>query len=134
MNPAFPATATPAPRPTEPAAPGSSRVVLAELIIAVSMTTIDQTIVSLAAPNVQTGLNISGSAVEWAVNAYLLAAAAAFPLAGRLADVIGYRRMMIAGIIVFALASAACGATPTGSHADVPGWSLRGSSRAPGAP
>lgn len=52
------------------------------------------------------------------MNAYLLAAAAAFPLAGRLADVIGYRRMMIAGIIVFALASAACGATPTGSHAD----------------
>ena len=85
------------------------------LVLAVSMTTIDQTIVSLAAPTVQTSLGLTSADVEWMVNAYLLAAAAAFPIAGRLADVFGYRRVMLVGIVVFAAASAACGLTPEGS-------------------
>lgn len=86
------------------------------LVLAVSMTTIDQTIVSLAAPTVQTSLGLSAAAVEWMVNAYLLAAAAVFPMAGRLADVLGYRRVMLVGIIVFAAASAACGLTSVGTY------------------
>lgn len=106
--------------PSTSASPATApRLVLVGLIVAISMTTIDQTIVSLASPTLQSGLGISGSAVEWAINAYLLAAAASFPLAGRLADVLGYRRMMLSGILVFALASASCGLTPSGSHADI---------------
>ena len=48
------------------------------------------------------------------VNAYLLAAAAAFPLGGKMADAWGYRRIMLAGIALFSAGSALCGATPAG--------------------
>ena len=51
------------------------------------------------------------------MNAYLLALAATFALGGRLADVLGHRRMVIIGILGFAISSALCGATPKGSLA-----------------
>ena len=52
------------------------------------------------------------------INAYLLALAAAFALGGRLADVLGHRRMVLIGIVGFAGSSALCGATPKGSLAE----------------
>ena len=63
-----------------------SSAMLGGLIVAVSMTTIDQTIVSVSSQTVQSGLGVNASAIEWVVNAYLLAAAAVFPLGGKLAD------------------------------------------------
>jgi EmrB/QacA subfamily drug resistance transporter len=92
-------------------------VVLAAMIFAVAMTFIDQTIVSIAVPKIQSELNLSINGVQWVVNAYLLALAAAFTFGGRLADMIGHRRMVIIGILTFAIASTACGLTPKGSYA-----------------
>jgi EmrB/QacA subfamily drug resistance transporter len=82
------------------------------------MTFIDQTIVAIATPNIQSELSLSRSGAQWVVNAYLLALAATFALGGRLADVLGHRRMVIIGIVGFAGSSALCGATPTGSFAE----------------
>ena len=96
-----------------------SSAMLGGLIVAVSMTTIDQTIVSVSSQTVQSGLGLNASAIEWVVNAYLLAAAAVFPLGGKLADSWGYRRVMLAGIAVFAAGSLLCGATPAGPAASV---------------
>jgi EmrB/QacA subfamily drug resistance transporter len=90
---------------------------LAAMIFAVAMTFIDQTIVSIAVPKIQSELHLSINGVQWVVNAYLLALAAAFTFGGRLADMIGHRRMVIIGIVTFAGASTACGLTPTGSAA-----------------
>jgi EmrB/QacA subfamily drug resistance transporter len=90
---------------------------LAAMIFAVAMTFIDQTIVSIAVPRIQSELHLSVNGVQWVVNAYLLALAAAFTFGGRLADMIGHRRMVIIGIVTFAAASAACGLTPVGSAA-----------------
>jgi EmrB/QacA subfamily drug resistance transporter len=90
---------------------------LAAMIFAVAMTFIDQTIVSIAVPRIQSELHLSVNGVQWVVNAYLLALAAAFTFGGRLADMIGHRRMVIIGIVTFAGASAACGLTPVGSAA-----------------
>jgi EmrB/QacA subfamily drug resistance transporter len=90
---------------------------LAAMIFAVAMTFIDQTIVSIAVPKIQSELHLSINSVQWVVNAYLLALAAAFCFGGRLADMIGHRRMVVNGIVVFAGASTACGLTPTGSAA-----------------
>ncbi|RAG81096.1 MFS transporter [Streptacidiphilus pinicola] len=96
---------------------GRKGLVLAAMICAVAMTFIDQTIVSIAAPKIQSELHLSGTGVQWAVNAYLLALAAFFALGGRLSDTLGHTRMAVIGVIVFAGASGLCGLTPTGSLA-----------------
>src|SRR5579863_3692944 len=88
------------------------------MIFAVSMTFIDQTIVSIAAPDIQRELGLSSTGVQWAVNAYLLSLAALFAFGGRLADTHGHRRMVVLGVIIFAFASAMCGLTPKGSLAE----------------
>jgi EmrB/QacA subfamily drug resistance transporter len=98
---------------------GQSRsLVLTAMIFAVAMTFIDQTIVSIAAPTVQHDLGLSSSGMQWAINAYLLALAALFAFGGRLADTVGHRTMVVTGVIIFAAASALCGATPSGGAAE----------------
>ena len=82
------------------------------MICAVSMTFIDQTIVSIAIPDIQQDLHLSESGVQWIVNGYLVALAAFFALGGRVADIFGHKRVVLIGIVVFAFASAMCGATP----------------------
>ncbi len=67
----------------------SKWLALTAMMFAVAMTFIDQTIVAIAAPNIQTELSLSSSGVTWTVNSYLLALAAGFALGGRLADVLG---------------------------------------------
>ena len=95
-----------------------SGLALAAMLLAVSMTFIDQTIVAIAAPTIATELSLDHTGTQWIVNAYLLALAAAFALGGRLADVIGSRRMVVVGIVGFAASSSLCGATPGGSVAE----------------
>ena len=99
------------------------------MIFAVAMTFIDQTIVSIAAPTIQHDLGLSSSGMQWAINAYLLTLAALFAFGGRLADIAGHRRMVVLGVIIFASASALCGATPGGGAAEA--W-LVGVPRGPG--
>src|SRR6202522_1300105 len=93
-------------------------LVLAAMIFAVSMTFIDQTIVSIAVPQIQKELGLTSTGVQWAVNGYLLSLAALFAFGGRLADTLGHRKMVTLGVIVFAAASAMCGLTPKGSLAE----------------
>ncbi len=98
---------------------GRSRtLVLAAMIFAVSMTFIDQTIVAIAAPQIQRELGLSSTGMQWAVNAYLLALASFFAFGGRLADTVGHKKMVVLGVIIFAGASAMCGLTPAGGIAE----------------
>ncbi len=97
---------------------GSKNLILAAMIFAVAMTFIDQTIVSIAVPNIQQELGLSATGVQWAVNAYLLSLAAFFAYGGRLADTLGHRKMAVLGVIIFAAASALCGLTPKGGLAE----------------
>jgi MFS family permease len=63
---------------------GSARgLALTAMIFAVAMTFIDQTIVSIAAPKIQSELGLSSTGLQWAINAYLLAMAALFAAASR---------------------------------------------------
>src|SRR5580692_958013 len=96
----------------------SRNLILAAMIFAVSMTFIDQTIVSIAVPNIQRELGLTSTGVQWAVNGYLLSLAALFAFGGRLADTVGHRKMVTLGVIIFAAASAMCGLTPKGSLAE----------------
>ena len=87
-------------------------LILAAMIFAVSMTFIDQTIVAIAIPELQGDLSLSSTGVQWIINGYLLSLSALFAFGGRLADIAGHRRMVTIGVVVFATASALCGATP----------------------
>ena len=89
-----------------------SRLVMTAMILAVSMTFIDQTIVAIASPTIQRDLHLTGSQGQWVITAYLVALAATFALGGRVADVWGRRRMLLVGVVGFAATSALCGITP----------------------
>jgi EmrB/QacA subfamily drug resistance transporter len=66
---------------------------------------LDATIVNVALPHIQTALGFSGSNLEWVVNAYALAFGGLLLLGGRSGDLLGRRRIFIAGILLFTLAS-----------------------------
>nr|WSW57606.1 MFS transporter [Streptomyces sp. NBC_00998] len=88
------------------------------MVFAVAMIFVDQTIVSIAAPSIVEELGLSSSGMQRVVNAYLLALAAFFALGGRLADVFGHRRMVVAGTLVFVVSSVLCGSVPSGDFAE----------------
>ncbi|MFD6529499.1 MFS transporter [Streptomyces sp. NPDC060184] len=102
---------------TSASAPPNQALALAAMLFAVSMTFIDQTIVAIAAPDIVRELGLTSSQMQWVVNAYLLTLAAFFALGGRLSDLYGHRRVMLCGTLVFVVASALCGAVPSGDFA-----------------
>ena len=73
------------------------------------MIILDQTVVNVALPAIQTDLGFSQSSLAWVVNAYLVAFGGLLLLAGRMGDLIGRKRMFLSGLALFTLASAACG-------------------------
>ena len=104
--------------PAQGTKPASRNLVLAAMVFAVAMTFIDQTIVAIAIPKLQNELGVSSAGAQWVINGYLLSLSALFAFGGRLGDVLGRRRMVVIGVVVFAVASACCGLTPTGSIAE----------------
>lgn len=88
------------------------RWVLTATIIASSMAFIDMSIVNVALPVLQHGLNASFAAAQWVVEAYTLVLAALILTGGAIGDLYGRRRVFGIGVLVFALASAACGLAP----------------------
>jgi EmrB/QacA subfamily drug resistance transporter len=96
----------------------ASRLVMVAMILSVSMSFIDQTIVAIASPDLQADLNLTVTEGQWVINAYIVALAAGFALGGRVADVWGRRRMVLTGVAGFAVCSALCGATPDGSSSE----------------
>ena len=73
------------------------------------MIILDQTIVNVALPSIQTDLRFSQSNLAWVINAYLIAFGGLLLLVGRLGDLIGRRRIFLAGLTVFTGASLVCG-------------------------
>ncbi len=73
------------------------------------MIVLDTTIVNVALPSIQADLRFSETALVWVVNAYMLTFGGCLLLGGRLGDLYGHRRLFLAGIVLFTLASLACG-------------------------
>jgi len=96
----------------------SRYLVLTAMIFAVAMMFVDQTIVAIAAPNIERSLSLTATGTQWIINGYLLALAALIALGGKLTDVFGHRRMVLVGTVGFAATSALCGATPKGAPAE----------------
>jgi EmrB/QacA subfamily drug resistance transporter len=82
---------------------------LAVLCAGMLMIVLDATIVNVALPSIQSDLGFAQSSLAWVVNAYLIAFGGVLLLAGRLGDLLGRRRVFLAGIAVFTAASLLCG-------------------------
>jgi MFS family permease len=82
--------------------------VLATTILASSLAFIDGSVVNVGLPAIGRSLSANAAALQWVINAYLLPLSALLLLGGALGDGFGRRRMLIAGILLFALASLAC--------------------------
>ena len=84
-------------------------VALVVLCAGFLMIILDQTIVNVALPSIQSDLHFSQSNLAWVVNAYLIAFGGLLLLVGRLGDLIGRRRIFLAGLTLFTSASLLCG-------------------------
>src|SRR5918912_2763216 len=73
------------------------------------MIMLDNTVVNVALPSMQRSLGIDRSELEWVVNAYALTFGVLLLSGGKLADLLGRRRIFIAGLVVFTAASLVCG-------------------------
>jgi EmrB/QacA subfamily drug resistance transporter len=85
----------------------------AVMIAAATMDLIDLTIVNVALPTIRADLGASGTQLEWVISAYMLAFAAALIVAGSFGDLLGRKRIFVAGIATFGLASLAAGSAQT---------------------
>src|SRR6185437_13737934 len=90
------------------------RLTLVVACIAQVMMVLDVLIVSVALPAMQRELGLSPAGLEWVVSAYALALAALIPLGGALGDHFGRKRIFVAGVVVFTLASAGCALSVSG--------------------
>jgi EmrB/QacA subfamily drug resistance transporter len=77
------------------------------------MIVLDTTIVNVALPSIRDDLGFSETSLAWVVNAYLLTFGGFLLLGGRLGDLYGHRRLFLAGIGLFTVASIACGLSTT---------------------
>jgi EmrB/QacA subfamily drug resistance transporter len=83
------------------------------LCLASLMIVLDATIVNVALPSIRDDLGFSETSLAWVVNAYLLTYGGFLLLGGRLGDLYGHRRLFLAGITLFTLASLVCGLSTT---------------------
>src|ERR1700759_690355 len=84
-------------------------IALAVVCMAQLMSIMDGTIVTVALPRIQLDLHFTQSSLSWVLNSYFITFGSFLLLGGRLGDLVGRRRIFLAGITLFTLASAACG-------------------------
>jgi len=97
-------TSTPAPNP-----PRRQPLQLALILVAAFMVVLDFSIVNVALPSIERELGMPADAVQWIVTGYAISFGGLLILGGRAADLLGRRRMFVAGLIAFSLASLAGG-------------------------
>jgi EmrB/QacA subfamily drug resistance transporter len=93
----------------------SDGLILALACVAQFMVVLDVSIVNVALPSIGRELHYSPTGLQWVVNAYVLTFAGFLLLGGRAADLFGRRRVFVAGLALFTVASVAGGAAQTAS-------------------
>src|SRR3954447_23201250 len=84
-------------------------LVLAVVGAALFMTILDVAIVNVAIPSIQKDLKIAESTVQWVITAYAITFGGFLLLGGRMADLLGRRRVFVGGLVLFTFASLVCG-------------------------
>ena len=87
---------------------------LAVVCLAQLMIVLDVTIVNVALPSIQQDLHFSQGDLTWVVNAFLITFGSLLLLTGRLGDLVGRKRVFLAGLVTFTVASFLCGIAPSG--------------------
>ena len=82
---------------------------LALIVTAQFMVILDLAIVNVALPSIKTDLNFSQANLQWVISAYAILFGGTLLLGGRLADLLGRRRLFVAGLALFSLSSLLCG-------------------------
>lgn len=90
----------------------ASRLTLFAMCLSQAMILLDVTIVNVALPSIQHELGVSAENLEWVVGAYTLVLAALILVGGSVGDRFGRRRIFLAGLVVFTLASVGCALSP----------------------
>jgi EmrB/QacA subfamily drug resistance transporter len=85
---------------------------LAAVSFGLFMIMLDNTVVNVALPSIERDLHITISQLEWIVTSYALVFAALLITGGKLADLLGRRKIFVVGLAVFTLSSLACGMAP----------------------
>jgi len=78
------------------------------------MANLDNTVVSLVLPKIQTSLGSNFSGLQWVLNAYTLAAASLVLISATLGNIYGRKRVFLTGLVIFMMASVVCGLSPSG--------------------
>ncbi|MGD1879588.1 MAG: MFS transporter [Kiloniellaceae bacterium] len=91
----------------------ATRWALAGLALSMLLSSLGISIANVALPTLAQAFAAPFQAVQWVVLAYLLAVTTLIVSAGRLGDLLGYRRVLLAGILIFTVASALCAVAPT---------------------
>lgn len=102
-----------APAALGPRAGSSKFAVLLTTSLVSSLIMLDSNIVAVSLPAIGRSLAASFTGIQWVISAYVLTYAALLLAAGNYADLHGRRRSMLIGLVVFAVASAACAAAPS---------------------
>jgi EmrB/QacA subfamily drug resistance transporter len=90
-----------------------SRLALAAVSAAILLDALDLSITQVALPSIQGDLKLSTAALQWVANAYVLTYGGFLLLGGRAADLLGRRRVFVAGLATFGAMSLACGLAPS---------------------
>jgi len=91
----------------------AARWALASLSLSMLLSSLGTSIANVGLPTLAQAFGANFQAVQWVVIAYLLAITTLIVSAGRLGDIIGRRRLLLAGVAIFTLASVICGMAPT---------------------
>src|SRR6202049_2669089 len=90
-----------------------SRWTLGATILGSSMTFIDATVVNVALPALQADLHATITDVQWVIEAYALFLGALILVGGSMGDQFGRKRVFLWGLVLFTIASTACGLAPS---------------------
>jgi len=108
-----PIDATTAQIAEEAGSPSHPRIVLATTILASCLAFIDSSVVNVGLPAIGRTFHADATVLQWIINAYLLPLSALLLLGGAVGDRFGRRRVLIAGVLLFCVASLACAVVPT---------------------
>ena len=86
---------------------------LAGMLLAMFLAALDQTVVATAGPDIQRTLALDASLYSWITTAYLVSSTVLVPVYGKLSDIVGRKKVVIWGVVVFVGASVLCGVAQT---------------------
>ena len=97
----------------KPDTTSSDRWALVSLSLAILLSSLGTSIANVALPSLAQAFDAPFQQVQWIVLAYLLAITTLIVSVGRLGDIVGRRRLLLAGLLLFTVASVLCGIAPT---------------------